>query len=410
MSGATGQSAPPSEDDVMSINSGTPRIRSPVRGHVRSSPVKRTQLTPAMARRGLYKSIRELAGVKAREEEIARRETRDCQAIKRHLERWDTKRKGLRKEINVIQQQDIQLRTLRLQDEADKLQEEITQTEQKLAHMRQRHRALVNEIEEIGNSVQSKLTSYVTSLNMLEDDIQKYLANPPFEARSSTKAEGNFLSLPASRRTLEMAREYISSQATDLEAHTVSIRQEKRALDAGSVLWKGCISKIEAFERHLRKEMSQLSEQNSGTNMTDLLVDMNEVIKSVETDLEEATTKNWRLLQACIGAELEAFRQGRGILERAAGVVREQDQDERDEEDLIHQHDEEDLIEQEPPAEEHEAENVWGEDHDDENEPETVWNTPRASRILLPDDDEDDAPDPDLMVSRLKRQLSTSTE
>jgi hypothetical protein len=385
LSGATSGSGP-SEDDVMSINSGTPRIRSPMRSPVRP-PAKREQITPAMARRGIFKSMRELASVKAHEENISRREMRDHQAIQRHLEGWNKKRASLRKEIDTIQHQDIRLRTQALQDEADRLQDEITQTEQKLAHMRRRHQALVGEISEIDNSVQSKLTSYVTSLNMLEDDIQKYLAKPPFKPMGSGKRERSFLSLPASRRTLEMAREYIASQSEQLENHAVAVRQERRALDHGSNLWKSCISTIENFERHLRKEMNMLSSSNSTTSMTDLLVSMNEVIASVETDLATATSNNWRLLEACVGAELEAFKQGRSILERAAGIVREQDQDELDKEDLIEQ----ELAHEEM-----------------ENQPETVWNTPRASRILVPlDDDEDDGPDPELMISR---QDSTDTD
>ncbi|KAF2663485.1 hypothetical protein BT63DRAFT_120416 [Microthyrium microscopicum] len=387
--------APPSEDDVMSINSGTPRLQSPVRSPDRAI-TRNKPLTPAAARRGIYKAVRKLASVKEHEEVAMKDELHKCQGVKKRLDTWEKKRTGLRNEITTINREDIEVRKTALRGEADKLQDEITETQQKLNRMRRRHHALIDEIAQIDNQVQSKLTSYVTSLNMLEQDIAKYLENPA-EGRPHPHAgePDNFLALPASRRTLEMAQDYWMSQSSSLSTEAKEARREKRALDSGSALWKACYSRIEAFERHLAREMRTLSPDNSTSSMVELLRKMSDVISEIEADMELATSKNWRLLVACIGAELEAFRQGREMLEQAWGIAKEQDIDTGA-----------DLIEHE--------ESLPGdlEDEEEEDGPQTVWNTPRASKILsqLDDDDEsgDDEPDPELLVSR-QRTNSTSS-
>lgn len=422
MSGAAHRGAIPFEDDVLSIHSATPTIRSPEGGHEVMS--RRVHMTPGIARREIYKSMRELATIKTQEEDITRREKKDCLATQRHLEGWDKKRARLRKEIDTLQNQDTRVRTEVLQDEADKLQDEITQTEQRLAHMRQRHRSIIDEIAETENSVQSKLTSYVTSLNMLDDEIHAYLAKPPFPIPRS-KNERTFLTLPASRRTLDMAREYVAAQASSLDHHNQSVHGQKEALAAGSMLWKRCIAKVEQFERHLKKEMSSLTAENSENSIRVLLGHMNEVISSVELDLGEAETQKWNLLIACIGAELDAFKQGRSILEQAAGVIKEQDnhnlldhhadkadKNDEDDEDLSHWPGIDDAEPQWQTEVENDAHWPGPEAQDEpDREPAIVWTTPRASKTLAMDnDEEDEGPDPDLMVSRLAREDSNDIE
>jgi hypothetical protein len=60
--------------------------------------------------------------------------------------------------------------------------------------------------------------------------------------------------------------------------------------------------------------MSPASPDNS---IKGLISRMDRTMFYIESKLKLAESKNWKLLVCCIGAELEAFKQGREILENA---------------------------------------------------------------------------------------------
>ena len=371
-------------DDVLSNGSTTPTVHSP-RSSTRSParPSARRKLPGLLsARRGIYKTVRELVAIKTQEEALTKEERRQSESVLQHLEAWGKKRAGLQKQIGTIQHEDVELKTRHLQTEADALQEEITQTEQKLARMRRRHRSLLEEIAQVDNSVQSKLSSYQASLTILEKEIKNFLSNPPIP--DENKSNSNLLSLPLSRRTLDIAHSYFASVDAAIQKRSSATKKERKALEQGAAVWKDCVSNIIDFEQHLKQEMASLNPSNSEASISGLLSAMDNVIASVEDKFHLAKSKNWKLLIVCIGAELEAFKQGRAILEGASGTPADKSGNDgllKENDDLLNSRLPEGIAS--PPVEK------------------VGKHSLRSPKVLSPPIyDSDEGPDPDLMVSK----------
>jgi hypothetical protein len=333
-------------------------------------------------RRAIYRVIRDLTAIKAQQQALVKGALQKSESTLERLELWDHKRSGLQKEIDNIQHEDVEGKTRSLQTEADKLQDEIIEVEQKLNRMRQRHEHLLEQISLVENNVQSRLSTYVTSLNLLNEEIQAWLARPPSPAsrqRSRSAEQADFYSLPPSRRTLELAHDHWADEHVSLDKQGKAIRRERRALEHGAGVWKEVITSITGFERSLQKQMSSLNPATSPDSMTNLLASMDDVIVAVEEKLELATKKNWKLLIVCIGAELEAFKQGRDILQQAA------------DQQLISVDSKDDEI----------MESQYESSQSHIKSPGRP-SPSRHSRVASPlDDDSDDGPDPQLLIAKL---------
>jgi hypothetical protein len=332
-------------------------------------------------RRAIYRIIRDLTAIKAQQQALIKGALQTNKSTLERLERWDHKRSGLQKEIDNIQYEDIEGKTRSLQTEADKLQDEITEVEQKLNRMRQRHAHLLEQISLVENNVQSRLSTYVTSLNLLNEEIQEWLARPPSPTsrqKSRSTGQANFYSLPPSRRSLELAHDHWAEEYVSLDKQGKAIRREKRALEHGAGVWKEVITSITGFERLLQQEMASLDTAKSPDGMSNLLANMDDVIVAVEAKLELATNKNWKLLIVCIGAELEAFKQGRDILQQAS------------DRQLVSVDSREDIMESQYESSQSHIKSP--------NRP----SPKRHSRVASPlDDDSDDGPDPQLLITKL---------
>lgn len=95
-------------------------------------------------------------------------------------------------------------------------------------------------------------------------------------------------------------------------------------------MWMDVAVSVTEFEKRVRVEMSGADMANSGhawddqpqspgERLRELLVQMDTVIEDLESKFHTAEVKNWKLLIAAIGAELDALRQGRTILKGVLG-------------------------------------------------------------------------------------------
>jgi hypothetical protein len=306
-------------DGETSTGSTTPTAHSP-RSTSRSPdsrpPIRRIKPSLRTTRERIYKAIKELATVKQQEEDVTLADQDDGEQVLQQLQEWERKRTGLARKIELIQHQDIEVQKQDLQTQADKLVDAITATEQKLNRMRREHALLLNKIELIDNTVQAEISSHQSSLKILENKIQDFLSHPPLpeERSTSLSRDDTFLSLPPSRRTLEMAFDYWSNDVSGLKKQNRAMRKERTALAQGASIWKQCVKEISEFEKHLQQKMPALGSGNAREEITAILDKMHGVIESVEEKQRYAESKNWKLLIVCMGAELEAFKQGRSIL------------------------------------------------------------------------------------------------
>jgi hypothetical protein len=237
---------------------------------------------------------------------------------------WQQKKQKLQDASKDVGSSEDTVRTQRLRAEADLLQEEINHVELQLADMKARQRKLLKEVSAAENAAQAKLASYTSSLRLLEEDVQRFLSTKPNTTTTrstSTNRSASLWQLPAKRRTLDMAKQYWSDERDTVVRQRESVDLEKAALDEGAVLWKGIVLSLSDFERQLRVDIKTIAESRSNnTSMEEapcspeLLARMDEVIQDLEFKFELATTRNWNLLIAAIGAELDALRRGRQLL------------------------------------------------------------------------------------------------
>ena len=304
-------------------------------GSVSPNPLerKRKKRTLAQARRGIGKTVLDCAAVKEEEDYLLKQELRHDQEVLQQLEVWSSKESGLKEKIHTIENEDRGAKAEELQREATKLELEIQDMETRLAQMKTRHRRVMNEIAGVENAVSSKLSSYKTSLGMLERDVQGFLRAPPV-SNERGKEDSPFLSLPPKRRTLQLAREHWQNDVEELRKQRRSVRRDRVALQDGAAVWQGVVAEVTEFETYLKNEIGKLAQQQTSSVSTkgkaavsstssspaDLLDRLDSVAESIEEKLELARTKQWRLLEVCIEAELAALQQGKEVLEEILGV------------------------------------------------------------------------------------------
>ncbi|KAI4956127.1 hypothetical protein J4E91_000337 [Alternaria rosae] len=333
------------------------------------------------ARQGISKRIRQLASIKAEELDLLDEDLRKLQSTVEKTEAWNQKRVRLAKKIRDIEREDAGARAQTLQTEASRLEQEIRQKEEELWALKRQHRRVLDELADTENSVEAKLASYKTSLSLLDREVSNFLARPP-NADHVPMSSSPFLTLPAKRRTLDMAREYWQDEYTRLAERCEEVDRDRGALDEGAVLWTDVMKKVAEYETNLQDSMRPTT-QKSVPDPTKLLEQMDAIIAYLEEKLEYASSRSWNLLVCAIGAELEAFTQGKNMLEEAVGSKRKGK--ERATEPLI-DHD---------GFEAREPEEMTGSAIRISRSPPKQAASPRQTYF----DSEDDDPDPELMIS-----------
>ena len=225
-------------------------------------------------------------------------------------------------------------------------QEEIRDLEGRLLQLRAKQRHLASEMSTVTNSVDAKLSSYKASLSILDSQVKQFLAKPPVTTTIYGGSANNvvsFWSLPRQRRTLDMAREHWADECHQLIQRQEQAEFERDALEDGAQVWEDVMGQVSALERNLRHRIQRMASTqrssvmlpqlshapmksveaashhriilgHAGSSIEDLTTDMNHTISLLESKLQLAQVRNWKLLVCCIGAELEALREGYDII------------------------------------------------------------------------------------------------
>jgi hypothetical protein len=324
MSGLSGQDS--TQDDLISNGSTTPTVSS-VRSSDRSTEngtdthkPKKKKVSLNAARSGISRRVRQLANIRAEELDLLDEDLKELQITVEKTEAWAQKRTRLQKKITDIESDDPGAKTQSLQTEASKLEQEIRQKEEELWALKRRHKRVLDELADTENSVEARLSSYKTSLSLLDREVDSFLAGSP-NMNHVPLSSTPFLSLPVKRRTLEMAHEFWQNEHTRLAEKCEELDTDRGALEEGAVMWSDVIKKVAEYETILQSFMQQAGRANT-PDPTRLLDQMDATISYLEEKLELATSRAWNLLVCAIGAELEAFMQGKTVLEEALGVKR----------------------------------------------------------------------------------------
>jgi predicted nucleic acid-binding Zn-ribbon protein len=241
------------------------------------------------------------------------------------VQSFERKSAGLQGHIRDIESEDTTRRVNELKGEEKTLDHEIHELETRLYEMKARQRHLLREIDGLNNSVQSKLSSYKSALVLADKDIKNFLARPPLQSTNHTAAAAGIWSLPRERRTLEMAKEHYTDEQHALRTRLSTVEEEKNALEDGAAVWEEVVQEVSSVEKALREEMQLIrpplldsdSAKPAAEGMRNILQIMQRARSRIESRLDLAEAKNWKLLVCCIGAELEALVEGQGVLEGA---------------------------------------------------------------------------------------------
>ncbi|GAM88444.1 hypothetical protein ANO11243_064770 [Dothideomycetidae sp. 11243] len=289
------------------------------------------------ARKGLYMTMRRLALLKAEEMKDADARADVLTASFEQAQTWTDRRKKLVDRAQEIQGGTDAETAAELRDQASALQPEIEELEQRLLTLRNEQRKLRRLAEDVENRVQAKMSTYTRNLEALDRDVDEYLRDmqPPDASITlfsrDASDEEPFWSLPKKRRTLEMAREVLEREKKVAETKQDVIETEREALEEGAIVWKDAVRDVEDFEKALREEMRNLSPSRKSRSpgstspvqkLQDLLAKMADVAVQLESKLRLAESRGWKLLIAAVGAELDAFQQGRGVLEATLSAVK----------------------------------------------------------------------------------------
>ena len=326
-------------DDLSSVGSPTPTpsittsTRSP--NLPRTVPVRQpipTKITLRGARRGLSKAMEDFARLKEEELSVIASETGRRQKALIKGRTFQEKRDSLREEMQAMQGDDSATNAASLRAEAEKVKVEIKDLETRLFELRARYQQLSNQADQFSNTTESKLSSYKSSLALVEKDVKQFLRHPPvtnslplFDGISS--GGGSMYALKPERRTLEMAQEQWTAEEDLLLQREADAKSEHEALREGVKVWRDATRRVSGFEKSLRRALTEppLQRDMSGELVSPedrhatLLTQLHELIASLREDLATAESNSWNLLICCLGAELEALERGRLLLAGAPG-------------------------------------------------------------------------------------------
>ncbi|RMZ88670.1 hypothetical protein DV736_g4097, partial [Chaetothyriales sp. CBS 134916] len=301
------------EDDVSSVTSASPSAspnRSVVRPlrraaglktiPIRQPPQKKISLRGS--RKGLATAMDELALLTEQELRIIARETGGRERALQQMETLAGKKASLEAEILAMESEDNTAAPTSLRTEAGRVEAEICELEKRLIELRTRHGHLIDQAQQLENGLDSKLSSYTSSLALVEKDIGQFLRTPPVPSSLASADDaptsgggGGMYALRPDRRTLDMAQEQWLREQSQLGQRKADVEAERSALEQGAQLWRDTVQKIDDYEHEVRKVLDVL-------------------VAHVSSVLATAESRGWNLLICCLGAELEALQQARVLL------------------------------------------------------------------------------------------------
>lgn len=335
------------------------------RARKRNVPLRQT-------RQAICHVMRDLAAIKAAEVDALAADEEANASVLARMDHWDEKRIGLDRELERIEHQSTEAkRAAEARAETEALGSEIRGLEQKLAELRQRHKRAREEAERLENRVQAQLSSFREARVLLDKEVKEFVTDPPAQGVGlglglglggaghtvgrKRQRNGNdsimlveepeavyFVSISPKRRTYELAKEMWKAEQKQLTCALKRVTLEQEALEEGSKLWESVSSMVTAFEFDLRTGLEKLGalsptilpspssspppltmpgDSDNTKSMEELAMRMDKAIRELESSYRIAEEKGWKLLLCSIGAELEAFKQGRHVLKDSLGLT-----------------------------------------------------------------------------------------
>ena len=187
-----------------------------------------------------------------------------------------------------------------------------------------RKRLLRKRVE--GKSVkEAEAAKWVEVKREVDRDVRGWLRDPNvpsdmLDDKESYRNEhwGKFMKVNPRRRNLEIAFEGLAGAISGMEERTVAAQAEIVECERCVKIWSECLELIMKSEKALKEflQRSVSGKENLGWEMVEL---MNETERQLADKLHTCSHEGWNLLVACLGAELEAWREGVEVMEKMVG-------------------------------------------------------------------------------------------
>ncbi|KAK3391469.1 hypothetical protein B0T20DRAFT_80245 [Sordaria brevicollis] len=275
------------------------------------------------------------------------------------LRKLSTQRDAIVGELQTLEDDDDEplARELReLDEEYSTVRAEIVELEERLVGLRKRKRWLDGRRLDVRNRREAGLSGYKGALRDVDDKMQDILVKPrvlPLDVEAVIGPghhEGNqeveeqalvgleFMRLRPERRTSEMAKDWWESEIALLERRKEEVNKERSALEEGAEMWKEVVGLVISYEEDLRKEIAKANSaepvdfshgggkgkgkavaddqaQSPLTFYASQLDKVTKVMGELDEKFKLAEEHGWKLLLCAIGAELEAFRQAKDMIQ-----------------------------------------------------------------------------------------------
>ena len=295
------------------------KSRSPQRVS-KSLPPRHVSLHSARA--GIIKTLQELSALSTQKTSVLESYLSSQTSFLKSLYSITKKRQGITTSINSIKNDphsgNPPISALIAAETA--LDREILESEEKVRNLKAKRVAVNQEREQRENKLGAKLSSWQAAADDLERNIRdRILRSPPPDLEGTGSRDKGVWALPQDRRTVELVTEDTEEQKRALEKQIKDVEEEREACVSGGEIWTSVVQTVENVESGLREEMGKLGiagtkiRQEGG--MRRVLALLDDAIAKVETKADVAEDRDWSLLICCIGAELEALREGREMLD-----------------------------------------------------------------------------------------------
>lgn len=281
------------------------------------------------------------------------------------LRKLSTQRDAIVEELRTLEGDDEEplARELReLDEEYNNVRAEIAELEERLVGLRKRKRWLDGRRLDVRNRREAGLSGYKGALKEVDDKLEDVLIKPrvlPLDVEAIAGPGQNernqdveqqalvgleFMRLRPERRTADMAKDWWESEIALLERRKEEVNKERSALEEGAEVWREVVRLVTAYEEDLRKEIAKASRaepggfgHDSGKGKGKVAADdqassplkfyssqldkITKVMGELNEKFNLAEEHGWKLLLCAIGAELEAFKQGKEMIQ---GILMEQ--------------------------------------------------------------------------------------
>ena len=372
----------------------------PQNGSSSSKLVKKT-LGLGGARQGIKDAISSLYDLKAQNADVIESTLETTTEQLHNVNTLQDKKRSLEAKLGELDASPSSSTIESQEKELRALDRRIYDTENKLYEMRARQRVLRQSVQEGKNKEEARASSYRSALEMAEEEERHLVAKPTLtpllgltlkseRAKGNSRANiegkskgGSVWDLPPKRRTLEMVSEHYKQVQSSLNSQLQNIETEQKALEDGGSIWEEVVDQVSRVENILIEGMQHLGKHSDTevlrANVMDILSVMDVAKKNLERDLGLAEEKDWKLIMVCVGAELEALRQGERLLRKSVGMVEDGEREQNGDINRLDRH-------------------TNGEDLEDMDQ--LDQETPGPTSRLREETDTDDEPGPDLLISR----------